>query len=246
MPERTLLVLDAGESPWGGFLEEFFEDSRVRIVHAAETAVVAEALAKHSPDASFLRPSLLSLPLIQKFKVLRGTRPEARIFALGRPDPAKVRDFAFDEVFEEPPSFPVFQRVLMRAMPMPGSIRLLVIDDQREVAQMVRDFLKDRTAPSFEIDSALDGAEGLRMIVRRRPDVVLLDIKMPVKDGREVYREIQARGWNLPVIIFFDAVCAEEMIEIREAGHPAVLEKGAPHSALAEMPDLIKKMAYFG
>jgi DNA-binding response OmpR family regulator len=121
-----------------------------------------------------------------------------------------------------------------------------VIDDESEVGRMLEDFLKDRSNPSFEVEYADNGQKGLDAIDRHRPDVILLDIKMPVKDGREVYRELKQRGLDIPVIIFFDAVSGDEMIEIRSIGQPAVLEKGSRQSALTTMPDLIRKMIYFG
>ena len=63
---------------------------------------------------------------------------------------------------------------------------LVVEDDQalREVYQIILE------AAGFTVDTAKNGVEGLEQIKRLRPDVVLLDIFMPVMDGREVLRNL--------------------------------------------------------
>jgi CheY-like chemotaxis protein len=238
--------LDTAETPWNGFLGEFFEDTRAQIHYVPDAVHAMTFLGKIFPDIAFVNPSLFSMALGQKLKVFRQTAPQMRIFALGHPDPKIKRDFPFDDYFHQISSFPEFQKKLVKHLPVLENIRLLVVDDEPEVGSMLRDFLKDRTHPSYEVEYAADGQKGLDAVARFRPDIILLDIKMPVMDGREVYRELKQQGLEIPVIIFFDAVSGEEIVEIRRIGQPAVLEKGSRQSALMEMPDLIRKMIYFG
>ena len=68
---------------------------------------------------------------------------------------------------------------------------------------------------------------------------------MPLLDGREVYREMRKKNINVPTIVFFDAVFGDELAEMRRYGKPAVIEKGAPQSALPELLELVKKMWFF-
>jgi chemotaxis family two-component system response regulator PixH len=96
------------------------------------------------------------------------------------------------------------------------------------------------------VDYAPNGEKGLQKINEKKPDVLILDIKMPVKDGREVYQEIVEKNFKIPVIIFFDAISGEEIYGIRRIGKPAIVEKGSHQSHLAELVALIKKKAYFG
>ena len=128
---------------------------------------------------------------------------------------------------------------------MPDVIRMLVVDDEEEVAAMVRDYFEGRTAPAFEIEHAINGAKGLEAIARRRPDVIVLDIKMPVMDGREFYGRLKAEKSDIPVIVFFDSISGDEMAEMRRIGNPAVVEKGVRGSSLAELMTLVKNLIYF-
>jgi len=64
---------------------------------------------------------------------------------------------------------------------------MLVADDDPETRKVLRRYF---SAQSFEILEARDGAEALELARARRPDIVLLDISMPKKDGIEVLKEL--------------------------------------------------------
>ena len=55
----------------------------------------------------------------------------------------------------------------------------------------------------FEVHEAADGVEGLQMIKDKRPDLVLLDLRMPRMSGDEMLRELRNEDWgrDVPVII---------------------------------------------
>jgi len=74
---------------------------------------------------------------------------------------------------------------------------------------------------------------------------MILDIKMPIKDGRDVYRELHEKNIHIPTIVFFDAISSEELAEMRRYGKPAVVEKGAPASAMPELMEMVKKVRFF-
>lgn len=245
MPKRNVLILDKKDSPWFAFLEEFFEDTPSRLNAFYESAPAGAAI-DHTPhDIAFINPELLSPSLTQKFKVLRQHSPDFRAFQIHAPKGSAIT-FPFEDFFHPMPSLADFQKQLVQHLVLPETVRVLVVDDEPEIGAMMRDFFERRVNPTFEIDYAENGALGLEAIAKKKPDVLVLDIKMPVKDGREVYREIKKNGLDIPVIIFFDAISGDEMMEIHRIGHPAVVEKGARQSAMPEMMTLIKKMAFFG
>lgn len=76
---------------------------------------------------------------------------------------------------------------------------------------------------------------------------MVMDIKMPVKDGRQLYRDLKEKDKLPPTIVFCDLIAPEEVLYFRQWGtRPAFVEKGAPSSSMPAMAALIKKLSYFG
>jgi CheY-like chemotaxis protein len=68
-------------------------------------------------------------------------------------------------------------------------VKILVVDDEPYVCKLLRKFLVEK---GYEVQEANDGPGALAAYKRQRPDMVLLDIKMPGMDGIETLREIRA------------------------------------------------------
>ena|ERR1700694_738080 len=76
--------------------------------------------------------------------------------------------------------------------------RVLVVDDDAALLRMLRLSLQ---ASGFKVSTATNGAEALDRLRAEVPNVVVLDLEMPVMDGRTFYREMRANGVNAPVLI---------------------------------------------
>jgi CheY-like chemotaxis protein len=75
--------------------------------------------------------------------------------------------------------------------------RVLVVDDDAAIRELLR-----ATFPEvLEVVEARDGAEALELVEADRPDLVLLDWRMPGKSGRDVLAELKARHPDVPVIV---------------------------------------------
>ncbi len=74
---------------------------------------------------------------------------------------------------------------------------LLIIDDDRGLDQLLSDYLAGQ---GYSVRAAENGKLGLRAMYERQPDIVLLDVTMPDKDGWETLRRIREIS-NLPVIM---------------------------------------------
>ncbi len=78
-------------------------------------------------------------------------------------------------------------------------MKVLAIDDDVALLDFYRQFLTER---GHEVLLARNGREGLEMIAEQRPDVVLVDLQMPVMDGREFLKAVDASADSkLPVIV---------------------------------------------
>ena len=77
------------------------------------------------------------------------------------------------------------------------TVRLLVVDDDRKLQSLLAVFLEGY---GFEISVSLDGARITELLEQRDPDVVVLDIMLPEKDGLDLLREIRKVS-DVPVIM---------------------------------------------
>lgn len=78
--------------------------------------------------------------------------------------------------------------------------KILVVDDEKDVLDLVRRVL---TRGGFEVITASDGKEGLAKVYSEAPDLMILDINMPVMDGWQVCRKIRGDPLykHLPIIM---------------------------------------------
>lgn len=65
--------------------------------------------------------------------------------------------------------------------------KLLIADDDRQLCSMLSDFF----SKDYDIFCAFDGADALMLAVEHRPDLVLLDITMPILDGRTICKKLK-------------------------------------------------------
>lgn len=91
--------------------------------------------------------------------------------------------------------------------------KILVVDDEANICDMLRIYLENE---GYEVKTASDGAEGISYFKMYEPDLVLLDIMLPQKDGWQVCREIREMS-SKPVIMItakgdvFDKVLGLEL-----------------------------------
>ncbi len=89
--------------------------------------------------------------------------------------------------------------------------RVLIIDDSPQIHEVLRDLVLQ--PQGYQVLSAYDGQEGLEMALRERPDLIILDERMPRMTGVEVLEALREKGMDVPVI--FTTIHGSEDLVVR-------------------------------
>lgn len=76
--------------------------------------------------------------------------------------------------------------------------KILIVEDQRD---MVTGLVFNLEAHGYEVSAAYDGEAGMAAAEREKPDLIILDIMLPKKDGFEVCRELRRKGLDIPILM---------------------------------------------
>jgi len=112
---------------------------------------------------------------------------------------------------------------------------ILVVEDQEDNRQIVRDLL---TTTNYEVMEAENGQEALAAVAKQRPDLILMDIQLPVMDGYEATRRIKADPAlaAIPVIAVTSYALSGDEEKARAAGCDDFVPKPfSPRQLLAKI-----------
>jgi two-component system cell cycle response regulator DivK len=115
------------------------------------------------------------------------------------------------------------------------SKRILVVEDQPDNRQIIRDMLAET---DYEIAEAENGEEALAAIAKERPDLILMDIQLPVMDGYAATRRIKNDPAlkSIPIIAVTSYALSGEEKKAREAGCDDYVPKPySPRQLLAKI-----------
>jgi len=121
-------------------------------------------------------------------------------------------------------------------------IRIVLVDDQTLVRQGIRSLL-ELAGDITIVGEAGDGDEALGAIAREKPDVVLLDVRMPKKNGLDVLRELKTKDVVPPVILLTTFDDDETFLAAVRAGAKGYLLKDV---SLEQLTDAIRAVAAGG
>jgi two-component system cell cycle response regulator DivK len=115
------------------------------------------------------------------------------------------------------------------------SKRILVVEDQEDNRRIVRDLLN---SVGFELIEAVTGEEGIHLAEESVPDLILMDIQMPVLDGYEATRRIKASAKcrHIPIIVITSYALSGDAAKAMAAGADAYVAKPfSPRELLAKI-----------
>ena len=119
------------------------------------------------------------------------------------------------------------------------SRRILVVEDQVDNQQILRDLL---TSVGYEIIEAENGEEALAAAIRERPDLILMDIQLPLLDGYEATRRIKTDPAlrAIPIIAVTSYALSGDENKARSAGCDAYVTKPfSPRALLAKIREYV-------
>jgi two-component system, cell cycle response regulator DivK len=117
--------------------------------------------------------------------------------------------------------------------------RILVVEDQEDNRRILRDLL---THAGFDMVEAENGEEGIAATVAQRPDLILMDIQLPVLDGYEATRRIKADPTlkAIPIIVVTSFALSGDENKARASGCDAYVTKPySPRALLAKIREFL-------
>jgi two-component system cell cycle response regulator DivK len=117
--------------------------------------------------------------------------------------------------------------------------KILVVEDAEDNRQILRDLLG---MAGYDIVEAHDGAQGVAMATEHKPDLILMDIQMPVMDGYEATRQIKANPElkAIPIMAVTSYALSGDEQKTRDAGCDAYIAKPySPRQMLAKVREIL-------
>jgi two-component system, cell cycle response regulator DivK len=119
------------------------------------------------------------------------------------------------------------------------SKRILVVEDQADNRRILHDLL---TSAGYEIIQAENGEEAVSAAARERPDLILMDIQLPLLDGYEATRRIKADPAlrAIPIIVVTSYALSGDESKAKAAGCDAYVTKPySPRALLAKIREYV-------
>jgi two-component system, cell cycle response regulator DivK len=119
------------------------------------------------------------------------------------------------------------------------SKRILVVEDQADNRRILQDLL---TSAGYEIILAENGQEALEVVARERPNLILMDIQLPLLDGYEATRLIKANPAlrAIPIIVITSYALSGDENKAKVAGCDAYFAKPfSPRALLAKVREYL-------
>ena len=102
--------------------------------------------------------------------------------------------------------------------------KILIVEDDSVLQKALEEFL---VAEGFEVVCAIDGEIGVQKALSEKPDLILLDIVLPKKDGYEVLQEVKANEEtaNIPIVLLTNLGSLSDVEKALELGATTYLVK---------------------
>jgi two-component system nitrate/nitrite response regulator NarL len=119
------------------------------------------------------------------------------------------------------------------------TMRVLIIDDHALFRVGLQELLTRRDITV--IDAIGDGAEGVRIAQESQPDIVLLDLRMPVMDGLSVLRRLRETGLTMPVVMLTTSTEERDLVEsLRNGAQGYLIKDMEPDEVVSALHEIVQ------
>ncbi|MEX1207895.1 MAG: response regulator transcription factor [Acidimicrobiia bacterium] len=116
--------------------------------------------------------------------------------------------------------------------------RVLVVDDEPKIREMLRRYL---SADGFEVTEASDGADALGIVESVRPDVVILDVRLPSRDGFEVLAELRRTSSAYVIMLTARAEEVDRLLGLSLGADDYVTKPFSPREVVARVKAVLRR-----
>ena len=120
------------------------------------------------------------------------------------------------------------------------SKKILMVEDTEDNRQILRDLFE---STDYELLEAVDGAAGIEMASTHKPDLILMDIQLPVLDGYETTRRLKSNPEtrHIPIIAVTSYALSDDEAKARAAGCDGYVTKPfSPRQLLAKVREFLE------
>ena len=123
------------------------------------------------------------------------------------------------------------------------AMRILIVEDQEDNRMIMRDVL---SSAGYDLIEAVNGEDGVKLAHSERPDLILMDIQLPIIDGYEATRRIKgsAKLKSIPIIAVTSYALSGDQAKARAAGCDGFVSKPfSPRELLARVREYLPDAA---
>ncbi len=197
MSSKLILVVD-DDHDFAASTAEILElkGHRVDIAHTGEDAVAM--ITARTYDLAFVDIMLPGMNGVDSLNVIRQTSPATRVIMMTGYSVQQLLDQAVEDGAWKVLHKPMDIKAVFAAIDQISPNGVLVVDDDKDFLDSVRDVLE---AQHFNVFVAQDGQQALDRMQHHTIDVLILDLRLPILDGVDVYRKLRESGFEVPTIV---------------------------------------------
>jgi len=118
--------------------------------------------------------------------------------------------------------------------------RVLIVDDDQKLQRLLKEYLEDN---GFHVLSLMDGSQVLKTIGAQSPDLIILDIMLPGKDGLEVLKEIRRESFIPVIMLTAKGEETDRIVGLELGGDDYLPKPFNPRELLARMKAILRRAA---